>query len=442
MLTRSIRPHVIALGSAAAVVAALAAQDGAKPKPAPPAKRPVFSDFRTEIAGAKHHITLADLPKPRETANVTNPSTKVARPPGAMPKTLPGYSVSEYLATGLQNPRLIRVAPNGDLFIAESEPGRVKVARGLAAGGRAHTVEIFASGLKRPFGIAFYPPGPDPTHVYIGNTDSVVKFPYKSGDLKASGPSEVVVPDLPAGGQLQGGGHWTRDIVFSRDGSKMYVSVGSMSNNDDTDNNQVEKDRATILEFNPDGTGRRVYVSGIRNAVGLEIHPQTGQLWASVNERDGLGDNLVPDYITRVEDGDFFGWPWFYMGGNEDPRHIGKHPELKSKVKTPDVLVQPHSASLQLVFYTGKLFPAAHRDSLFAAQHGSWNRSLRTGYKVIRVPLTGGAATGEYEDFLTGFVTNDGYVWGRPVGVAVAQDGALLVSDDGSNTIWRVSYGR
>jgi glucose/arabinose dehydrogenase len=397
-----------------------------------------LSDFRHEKAGATYKITVADLPAPFATRHVDNPPTVMPRPQGAVPKTLTGYAVAEY-ASGFENPRLIRTAPNGDLFVAESKPGLVKVVRG--SGARAETTEIFASGFNRPFGIAFYPPGPSPTHVYVGNTDSVVRFPYQTGDLKARGPQEIIVRDLPSGGQVRGGGHWTRDIAFASDGKKMYVSVGSQSNADDSDNNPVEKDRATILEFNPDGSGRRVYVSGIRNAVGIAVHPQTRQLWASVNERDGLGDNLVPDYITHVEEGDFFGWPWFYMGGHQDPRHQGKHPELKSKVKTPDVLIQAHSASLEMVFYTGTQFPPAHRDSIFAAQHGSWNKSMRTGYKVIRVPLEGGGATGEYEDFLTGFVTDDGHVWGRPVGVAVAADGALLVSDDGSNVIWRVSYG-
>jgi glucose/arabinose dehydrogenase len=288
--------------------------------------------------------------------------------------------------------------------------------------------------------VAFYPPGAKPTHVYVGNTDSIVRFPYRAGDLKASGPQEVIVPALPSGGQLPGGGHWTRDVAFSRDGKKMFVGVGSLTNVDDPATNPAEQDRATILEFNPDGTGRRVYASGIRNPVGLAVHPRSGVLWASVNERDGLGDNLVPDYITRVENGAFFGWPWYYMGGHQDPRHAGKHVDLKAKVRTPDVLIQPHSASLQMVFYTGTQFPAEHRASIFAAQHGSWNRSARTGYKVIRVPLKGDVATGEYQDFLTGFVTPDGQVWGRPVGVAVGADGSLFVSDDGTNSVWRVSY--
>ena len=409
----------------------LLAQDG----------RSVFSDYRSDKPGRVHRITLEDLPAPYATKSVNNNAKLSPRPEGAMPTAPSGYSVSLY-AAGLDNPRLLRTAPNGDIFLAESRKGLIKVFRSKPGVDKAEVTEVFATGLNRPFGIAFYPLGRDPQWIYVGNTDSIVRFPYKSGDLKASGPSQVIVANLPSGGQLPGGGHWTRDIAFSQKGDKMFVSIGSLTNIDDPDTNAKEKDRATILEFNPDGTGGRIYVSGIRNAVGIAVHPQTGQLWASVNERDGLGDDLVPDYITRVSDGDFFGWPWFYMGGQWDPRHEGKRPELKDKVKTPDVLIQPHSASLEMVFYTGNQFAPAHQDGAFAALHGSWNRELRTGYKVIRVPIEGGAPTGEYEDFLTGFVTPEGQVWGRPVGVTVAADGSLLVSDDGSNSVWRVSYGQ
>jgi glucose/arabinose dehydrogenase len=396
-----------------------------------------FSDFRSERPGTRHKITAADLPAPFATKSASNSPETVPRPAGAQPQALPGYSVALY-ADGLENPRLMRTAPNGDIFVAESRPGRVKVMRGRDAAGRAQTVDVFATGLTRPFGIAFYPTGANPTHVYVGNTDSIVRFPYQVGDLKARGPAETIAP-VPTS-TPPGRGHWSRDIVFSRDGRKMYVSVGSLTNVDGDESNPGEKDRATVLEFNPDGSGRRVYASGIRNAVGLAVHPQTGQIWVSVNERDALGDNLVPDYISHIEDGGFYGWPWFYIGDRQDPRHAGKHLELKSKVKVPDLLLQPHSASLEMLFYTGSQFAPEHRGSIFAAEHGSWNKSQRTGYKVIRVPLSNGAPTGEYEDFLTGFVVDDGHVWGRPVGVAMAQDGALLVSDDGSNAIWRVAY--
>jgi glucose/arabinose dehydrogenase len=370
---------------------------------------------------------------------VRNSPKLIDRPTGAWPQTLPGFAVELY-ASGLDNPRLIRTAPNGDLFVAESGPGRIKVFRGMSKDGKLEKVETFATGLKQPFGIAFYPPGPSPRYVYVANTNSVVRFPYRKGDLKVSGAPEKVVSDLPAGGKLFGGGHWTRDIAFSQDGKKLYISVGSFSNVDEVDNNPTEHHRANILEANPDGTGLRVFASGLRNAVGIAVEPKTGELWASVNERDGLGDTLPPDYITRVQQGGFYGWPWYYIGGNQDPRHQGKHPELKDKVIVPDVLVEPHNASLEMTFYEGQQFPPEYWGDAFAAQHGSWNRSLRTGYEVIRVPLKNGRATGEYQDFLTGFVTSDGQVWGRPVGVAVAQDGSLMVTDDGSNSIWRVRY--
>ncbi|MEO8520381.1 MAG: sorbosone dehydrogenase family protein [Acidobacteriota bacterium] len=415
----------------AAVLAACMAAGGQQDLPPTPAP---FSDYRTEKVGTMHKITPADLPEPFATAAVGNGPKVVPRPDGAMPQTLPGYAVSLY-SSELEGPRLVRAAPNGDLFVAETDKNRVRVLRGVDAAGKAQEVEVFAAGLNRPFGIAFYPLGPKPEYVYIGNTDSVVRFPYQPGDLKARGPQQVMVT-----GQFPGGGHSTRDIVFTRDGSKMLLGVGSRSNVDDPDTTPGEKDRATILEFNPDGSGRRVYATGIRNAVGLAIHPQTGQLWVSVNERDNLGDNLVPDYITHVEDGGFYGWPWYYIGGNQDPRHAGKHPELKAQVKVPDVLLQPHSGSLEMVFYTGQMFPAEDRDSIFSASHGSWNKAARTGYKIIRTPLKNGVPTGEYQDFLTGFITADGQVWGRPVGVAVGGDGALIVTDDAANTVWRVTY--
>ncbi len=398
-----------------------------------------FADYTQQKPGAFRKITLADLPEPFASESVDNGPAETARPSDAWPQTLPGFKVELY-ATGLNYPRLMRTAPNGDIFLAESRSGEIKVFRGLTSDGKAQQTEVFATGLKRHFGIAFYPPGPDPQWVYVGNTDSVVRFPYKKGDVKASGPQQVIVAELPGGGQLRGGGHWTRDIAFSRDGKKMYVSVGSRSNHDDMDDNPAELHRADILEFNPDGTGFRIYAAGIRNAVGIAVQPETGDLWCSVNERDTLGDDLVPDYITHVQDGGFYGWPWFYMGGNWDPKHKGKHPELKDKVITPDVLLQSHFASLEMTFYEGKQFPAEYKGDIFAAEHGSWNRKKRTGYEVVRVPLTKGKATGEYEDFLTGFVTADGKVWGRPVGVTVGNDGSLFVSDDASKSIWRVSY--
>lgn len=405
----------------------------------PPQTAGVFSDYRGQKAGAVHKITAADLPAPFATESVDCGPELIRRPQNAWPQAPAGFKVELY-AEGLENPRLIRKAPNGDLFIAESEPGRVKLLRGVSKDGKAESVRVFATGFALPFGIAFYPPGPDPKFIYVANTDSVVRFPYANGDLAARAPREVVVPNLPGYGRLRGGGHWTRDIAFSPDGKKMYVSVGSRSNVDDSDGNDAEYRRADILVANPDGSDLRVFAWGIRNPVGIAIHPKTSEIWASVNERDGLGDNLPPDYITHVQEGGFYGWPWYYIGGNQDPRHKGKHPELKDKVIVPDVLVQPHNASLQMTFYDGEQFPQEYRGNIFAGEHGSWNKAVRTGYEVIHVPLKDGRATGEYVDFLTGFVTAEGEVWGRPVGVAVGQDGSLFVTDDGSNSVWRVSY--
>jgi glucose/arabinose dehydrogenase len=396
-----------------------------------------FTDFHGEAPGKIHHITAADLPKPFATQGVANFAQVVPRPADAIPQTLPGFKVNLF-AEGLNNPRLIATAPDGDLFLAESTPGDVVVFHGLTADGKAQSKETFATGLRLPFGIAFYPAGPNPQYVYVGNTDSVVRFAYQNGDLKARGNAETVVPTLPS----SGGGHVTRNLAFSADGKQMFISVGSASNIADTDTTSAEHNRADILVANPDGSNLHVFASGIRNPVGLTIDPKTGELWTSVNERDMLGDNLPPDYITHVQEGGFYGWPWYYTGGNADPRMDGKHPELKDKTIVPDVLLEPHNASLQLTFYEGKQFPAQYTGDIFAAEHGSWNRSVRTGYEVILVPMQNGKATGEYEDFLTGFVTPEGGVWGRPVGVAVASDGSLIVSDDGSNSIWRVSYAR
>lgn len=397
-----------------------------------------FTDYSQESPGTRRKITVADLPEPYATRSVDNGAELVPMPDGAWPKAPAGFKVERYMS-GLENPRLIRTAPNGDLFLAESEAGKIKVFRGISPDGKPMQTAEFATGLHQPFGIAFYPLGPSPKWIYIGDTDAVVRFPYNNGDMKATGPMEQLT-ELPGGGRLRGGGHWTRDVVFTRDGSHMLVSVGSHSNVDDADTHPEEFHRADVLEFTPEGKFVKIYASGIRNCVGETIQPATGQLWCSTNERDGLGDNLVPDYITHVQEDGFYGWPWYYMGGHQDPRHQGKHPELQARVLTPDVLLQPHFASLEITFYEGSQFPAQYKDDAFAAEHGSWNKEKRAGYEVIRVPTRDGHATGEFEDFLTGFVTADGQVWGRPVGVTVAKDGSLFVTDDGSKSIWHVTY--
>lgn len=394
-----------------------------------------MGDWTTDAPGVRRKITAKDLPQPYATESSRNQPKKVSRPEGAWPKAPEGFKVELY-AEKLKAPRVIVTAPNGDIFVAESKSDRISILRDTDGDGKPESNEVFASGLKQPFGIAFYPPGPEPQYIYIGNTNAVVRLPYKNGQTKSEDKPETIL-ELSGGGQLTGGGHWTRDIVFSKDGKKLFASIGSKSNVDD---DAAEAERARIFECDPDGKNKRVYAWGIRNPVGLAIHPETGDLWTSVNERDGLGDDLVPDYITRVQEGGFYGWPWYYIGGNQDPTHKGKKPELKDKVIVPDVLIQSHSASLDMTFYDGKQFPGEYVNHAFAGEHGSWNRERRTGYKVIRVPVESGKATGEYEDFLTGFVTPDGNVWGRPVGVTVAKDGALLVTDDGGDCIWRVSY--
>ena len=291
----------------------------------------------------------------------------------------------------------------------------------------------------------------------------MVRFPYVAGDLHATGGPETIVPDLPGYAQLAGGGHWTRDLVFTKDGQHLLVSVGSGSNVDNADDHAKEFHRADVLEYTPDGKFLKVYAYGLRNCVGEAINPITGALWCSTNERDELGNHLVPDYVTSVPEGGFFGWPWYYMGGHQDPRlpqpcadGTGPNPQLTAEspdpktclhvdlhaqVLTPDVLLQPHMASLEMTFYpdSGE-FPKAYDGDAFAAEHGSWNRDKRTGYEVIRIPLHNGKADGSYEDFLTGFVVDDNSVWGRPVGIAVAKDGSLFVTDDGSRSVWHITY--
>ncbi|MGH9599823.1 MAG: PQQ-dependent sugar dehydrogenase [Terracidiphilus sp.] len=443
-----------------------------------------FADWAQQKPGVRRKITVADLPAPAPEQAVNNTAHLVVRPAGAWPIAPPGFKVTLYAggdATPMQRadntrhmrlsngtftmPRLICAAPNGDIFLADSGAGVVFVLRGVGPDGRAARIEKFATGLDHPFGIAFYP-AKNPRYVYVGNATTIQRFPYKTGDMHAAGPAETVVPNIPGYAQLMGGGHWTRDVVFTKGDRFMLVSVGSASNVDNADTHPREFHRADILEYTPEGKFIEVYAHGIRNCVGEAINPVTGSLWCSTNERDNLGNHLPPDYVTSVKEGGFYGWPWYYIGGHRDPRlpepcadgtgpnpqlaapltpEQGadcKHVNLAAKVIVPDVLVQPHMASLEMTFYprSGN-FPAKYRGWAFAAEHGSWNRLNRAGYEVIAIPMKNGhSADGSYEDFLTGFVTKDGEVWGRPVGVTVGLDGALYVSDDGSRSVWRVAY--
>jgi glucose/arabinose dehydrogenase len=409
-----------------------------------------YGDWQQDAPGVVHRITPADLPAPYASRFASNGPHVVPRPQGAMPAVPAGFT-AQIFASGLNTPRTIRAAPNGDIFVAETGAERVRVFRPGPDPSRAPQSSVFASGLTLPYGIAFYPPGPDPKYLYLAETNRLLRYPYHTGDLSAAGSAETVLADLPDGG------HWTRDVVVAPDGRHLFVSVGSLSNVADglgplsptalasweTQQGQgaawgSEAGRADVLVLEPDGTGRRIYATGLRNCSGEAISP-SGTLWCATNERDGLGDDLPPDYVTSVREGGFYGWPWFYIGDHQDPRHPEQRPDLRDKVTIPDVLLQPHSAPLGITFYTGSMFPADYRGDAFVALHGSWNRALRTGYKVVRIRFADGRPTGSYEDFLTGFVTREGNVWGRPVGVGVAKDGALLVSEDANGTIWRIS---
>jgi len=419
-----------------------------------------YGDWRTDAPGVTRKITPADLPPDRATPGVAL-SQQVARPAGAELKVPAGFTVTEFAK--LDGPRQVRVAPNGDIFVVEAQAGRVKVLRAPDGAGAAAQTEVFADGLDRPFGVAFYPLGPNPQWVYVANTNSVIRYPYQNGDLKPRGAAQVIVPTIAPS---KGGNHITRDIAFSANGSTMFVSVGSSTNIAESMSKKTpaetqawasshalgaawdkEENRADVLAYDPLGKGGHVFASGIRNCVTMAVNPITNALWCVTNERDLLGDNLPPDYATQVKPDSFYGWPWYYIGAHEDPRLAGQRPDLRDKVSVPDVLIQPHSAPLGLAFYPSaaagvSAFPPEYRGQGFVALHGSWNRAKRTGYKVVTVNLVHGRPTGEYTDFLTGFVVDDHSVWGRPVGVAVAHDGALLVSDDGGNTLWRVAYGK
>jgi glucose/arabinose dehydrogenase/cytochrome c2 len=420
------------------------------------------ADWKKDAPGRVHRIDIAKLPPPFDTPGARNFPRFIEKPAGASPQVPAGFKVDVF-ASGLQGPRTMRLAPNGDIFLAETRSGRVKVLRPAADGSKAATVETFAQGLVQPFGIQFYPSGDQPQWLYVAEINRVVRYAYKAGDTKASGTPEVVVPELAPSA---GGGHSTRDLAFSPDGKRMFVSVGSASNVAEEMSKKTaaeikawdaahgvgatwdkEANRADVLVFEV-GSNKpgKIFATGIRNCVGLTVQPKTGDLWCTTNERDMLGDDLVPDYSTRVKEGGFYGWPWYYLGNHEDPRLKGDRPDLAGKAIVPDVPYQAHSAALTLTFYTntsGKsAFPKEYLGDGFAVFHGSWNRAFRTGHKVVRVRMKDGVPTGEYEDFMVGFIADDGDAWARPVGGVVASDGSLLISDDGANLIYRISYAR
>jgi glucose/arabinose dehydrogenase len=377
-----------------------------------------------------YQINPKDLPKPFATTIARRSSSIVAQPTDAkllMPK---GFKINIFAKGGFTYPRWMTLAPNGDVFVADSRANSIIILRDKNKDGAAEERFTFADNLSQPFGMAF-----NGDWFYVANTDSVVRFRYKAGQTKAETAPEKII-SLTEGGYNQ---HWTRNIIFSPDGKKLYVSIGSSGNV------EPEKDerRAGISEYNPDGTGYRLFASGLRNPIGLAWNPINKELWSAVNERDGLGDDLVPDYVTSVKDGGFYGFPYSYIGQNEEPRRKGENPELVKKAIVPDVLVTSHSAALGIVFYDGKMFPKEYQGDAFVALHGSWNREQLTGYKIIRVNFENGKLINNgYEDFVSGWLPNENSreVWGRPVGLLVNSDGSLLIADDGAKKIWRVSY--
>lgn len=403
-----------------------------------------------------HDTSAVTLPAPGESN--TNFSKVIGWPEGKTPSAPAGFTVTKF-AAALKNPRSIYIAPNGDIFVAmaNTEAKGIEKAKAIASGkaksqnldisansvvlfrdtdndGKPDLTQVFLTGLNQPYGMLIIG-----NSFYVANTDGLMVYPYKEGQTTITAPGKKIL-NLPAGGYNN---HWTRNLIANADNSKIYVSVGSGSNAGEhgMDN---EKRRANILEINPDGSGERIYASGLRNPVGMDWNPQTHVLWAAVNERDELGDELVPDYITGVREGAFYGWPYSYFGQHEDPRLKGQRPDLVKKAIVPDFPLGAHTASLGLAFYDGGKFPSKYRNGAFIGQHGSWNRSQLAGYKVAFVPFKNGKPSGPIEDFLTGFIADreKSEVYGRPVDVAVLKDGSLLVADDAANTLWRVSVSR
>ncbi|MBG6235557.1 glucose/arabinose dehydrogenase [Pedobacter sp. CAN_A7] len=395
------------------------------------------------------------LPEPNPDGAKNKFSKVIGWPEGKTPVAPAGFTVTKF-ASDTKSPRNIYIAPNGDVFVVLSNTersGKEKIeavvtgkAKSEQGGKSANTVILFRdtnndgkpdlqseflTGLNQPYGVLVIG-----NSFYVANTDGLWKYPYKPGDIAISEKGTKIM-DLPAGGYNN---HWTRNLIANADNSKIYITVGSGSNVGEN-GMEHEKNRANILEINPDGTGMNIYASGLRNPVGMAWAPGSSVLWTAVNERDGLGDDLVPDYITSVQKGAFYGWPYAYFGAHEDPRMKGQRPDLVKKTIKPDIAVGSHTASLGLAFYTGNKFPATYQDGVFIGQHGSWNRSALSGYKVAFIPFKGGKQAGPMKDFLTGFIADldKAEVYGRPVGVAVAKDGALLVADDVSNTVWRVA---
>jgi len=379
--------------------------------------------------GQRYSIQPDQLPPPYATESVGNGADIVARPDQPRFRVPAGFHVNLF-ADGLHYPRWMTVAPNGDVFLAEPDAGRVRLLRDTDGSGRAGLNVVYANGFNHPHGLAI-----QDGYLYVVDVRRVWRLPWKAGDTKPGGAAE---PVTERGALGSGDGHWTRNIAFSRDGRQFFVTVGSRDNLA-----EEPSPHATVQSFAADGSGQQTLASGLRNPVGIALYPGTDDVYVVVNERDGLGDGLVPDYLTRLSPGGFYGWPYAYIGQHPQPDFV-KRPDMVAETLVPDLLFESHSAPLGLVFYEGKQFPAEYRGDAFVALHGSWNSSKPTGYKIVRVPFKDGRPAGYYENFLTGFWiagTHTAQVWGRPAGLAVAADGSLLIADDVSDAIWRVSYG-
>ena len=398
------------------------------------------------------------LPEPDSSHKVQKFNTQTEWPEGAKPKAPEGFNVTPF-ARNLPTPRWMYVMDNGDVLVAQARskaeaaekpedvkktagqrqsgtitgtsPDQITLLRDTNGDGEADVREVLLDGLNQPFGMVYIAP-----HLYVANTDGIMRFPYEPGQNKIDQPGEKIM-SLPAGGYNN---HWTRNIIANQDNTGLMVSVGSASNVGEFGMDE-EKRRANILSIDLDGKNEKIFAAGLRNPNGMAWEPKTGALWTAVNERDDLGDGLVPDYITSVKEGGFYGWPYSYWGKHPDPRMQGKGQALVDKAITPDYAMGNHTASLGLAFGGGDAFPEAYRDGVFVGQRGSWNKSEYSGYKVVFVPFKDGRPAGDHKDFLTGFLADDatGETYGRPVGVAFDKSGGLLVSDDTGNAIWRVS---
>lgn len=382
-----------------------------------------------EKPGERFSVKPEQLPKPYATDAVDNSPRTIPRPANATLAVPQGFKVNLF-ASNLKGPRTIAIAPSGDVFVTQSYVGSIVVLPDKNADGVADNNTVFADGLARPHGMLFHD-----SALFVADTNSVHRIRYTKGDSKA-GERKALTPDGALGDDR---GHWTRNILLSADGKSLFIAIGSRGNV-----GEEETPRATIQTVPVSGGAPATFASGLRNPIGIALYPGTNDLYTVVNERDGLGDGLVPDYLTRVQRDDFFGWPYAYTGRNPDPDFGAKKPDLVAKTKRPDVLFESHSAPIGIVFYEGKQFPARYRGGAFVTLHGSWNSGAPTGYKIVFVPFKNRRpAANAYENFATGFWSEGeetAAVWGRPAGIAVAPDGALLVADDTGGAIWRISY--